>query len=117
MQKIKIGGFSYKVRLVKFNYVDYYGLTNHKLRLILINASKSLHMQYYTLLHEVLHVSIEKFFFFIDSKTKSKLHGLHDIIDYLISDFKDAYTYCIIYKGFKYFLFKVINRYVDSYIA
>jgi len=115
MQKIKIGfSLNYKVRLVKFSHVDYYGLTNHKLRLILINASKTLHMQYYTLAHELIHMLIERFFtkLFVDSRLKQKLHGLHDLLDYFISDFKDAYTYCIIYKGFKYFLFEVINRYV-----
>ena len=102
---------TYKVSFDKFTDSSFYGVTNHRFGFIVINTDKSKPMQIYTLIHERIHEIIEKF---SRNEIREKLHGLHDLIDYFVSDFKVSYTGFIRFKGFKWYANKIINRYLTE---
>jgi len=102
---------TYKVSFDKFTDSSFYGVTNHRFGFIVINTDKSKPMQIYTLIHERIHEIIEKF---SRNEIREKLHGLHDLIDYFVSDFKVSYTEFIRFKGFKWYANKIINRYLTE---
>ena len=113
-QKIR-KSLTYKVYFGKFTNNSYFGVTNHKNKFIVINTEKSKRMQIYTLLHERIHEIIEKIFVKRIGVPKTEfLHGIHDLIDYFVSDFQNTYDEFIRYNGFKWYVRKVAFRYLSA---
>jgi len=100
---------TFKVVFCKMDYSEF-GKTQPQFNRILINDLKPKYQQIYTLIHERIHEIIDKVLGF--NIISAKIDGLHDLIDYLVSDFRFTYQSYIFNHGFKDFIHTCISRYV-----
>jgi hypothetical protein len=92
---------------------EYYGKSQPQFNRILINNLKPKRMQIYTLIHERVHEILDKSLGF--GIIGAKINGLHDLIDYFVSDFRFTYRSFIASRGYKAMIKEVLNQYVKNW--